>query len=288
MLERFLDFLRVPAPGWIDLLDILVLSFLIYQLLLLIRGTRAVHWIAGFLVVVVAYWLSGLSEDLQLKTVHRLLGYILFYIPFAVIVIFQNTIRRALSRFARNPLFRIFSSRSIGIPLIDEICLAATSLASKRIGGLIVIERGQGLREHTETGIELDAALSYDLLINIFAPHTPLHDGAVVIREDRIVAASCFLPLTANPHLSKTFGTRHRAAIGITEDTDAVAIVISEELGEVSAAVGGRMMRNLDAGELRAFLVRHLQPVEEKLPGEEPEPVATADHPVEQTDESRP
>lgn len=282
MIESILDIFRVPFPTWIDLLDIMVLSILIYQILLLIRGTRAVQWVAGFLLIVFAYWLSGLTEEVLLKTVHRLLGSVLFYIPFAVIVIFQNTIRRALAKFARNPLLRILGTKQYGIPLIDEISLAATTLASRRVGGLIIIEREQGLREQAETGIELDSKVSYDLIINIFTPHTPLHDGAIILREDRIVAASCFLPLTANPHLSKEFGTRHRAALGITEETDAIAIVISEERGEVAAAVGGRMTKKLNGEQLQEFLVRHLEPVEE---AERKEKTLS---PVEQSDEIRP
>ncbi|MEE9226624.1 MAG: diadenylate cyclase CdaA [Acidobacteriota bacterium] len=281
--EGFLEYFRIPPPGWIDLLDIIVLSFLIYQILMLIRGTRAVQWIVGAVLIVLAYWISGISHEFQLKTVHRLLGQVLFYIPFAIIVIFQNTIRRALANFGRNPFFRLFGPRQVGFSVIDEITLAATTLASRRIGGLIVIEREQGLRELAETGIELDAAVSYDLLVHIFAPRTPLHDGAVIIREDRIQAASCFLPLTANPHISKEFGTRLRGGIGVTEDTDAIAVVISEERGNVSAAVGGRLSQNLNSQQLREFLVRHLEPPENPKEAEEGNPVPT----VESTDESR-
>lgn len=285
-MDRLLEFLQLPVPHWTDLLDILVLAFLIYQLLLLIRGTRAVQWTVGFLIIGLAYWLSGLGEDMQLTTVHRLLGYILFYLPFAVIVTFQNTIRRALGRFGRNPLLRWFGSRAAAPALIEQIVLAASTLSSRRLGGLIVLEREQGLRDHAETGIEIDARASYDLILSIFTPTTPLHDGAILIREDRIAAAACFLPLTSNPLASKQWGSRHRAAIGITEETDALAVVISEETGEISAAVDGRLSRNLSAAELRGFLVRHLEPAH---PEKEAAPARPAEAlaPVERTDESR-
>lgn len=247
--------LRVSPLGWaIDVLDILILAYLIYQIVLLIKGTRAVQMMMGVIFIVSAYFAAGL---LQLNTVQRFLGFLLYWIPFAVIVIFQNTIRRALSRFGRNPFFRL-ATRPQSEALINELVLAATSLASRRIGGLIVIEREQGLRNYIETGITIDALLSYDLILSIFSPKSPLHDGAIVVQEGRIRAASCFLPLTSHPMLSKEFGTRHRAGIGITEETDAVAVIISEERGTVSLAFEGRIIEDVDAIQLRDLLKEYL------------------------------
>lgn len=253
---RLFETLRGSPLGWvIDVVDILILAYLIYQLVLLIRGTRAVQMMTGVLFIIAAYFTAGI---LQLTTVQRFLGYVLYWIPFAVIVIFQNTIRRALSRFGRNPFFRK-GSPAQGEALINELVMAATSLASRRIGGLILVEREQGLRNYLETGVTIDALLSYDLILSIFAPGSPLHDGAIIIQEGRIRAASCFLPLTSHPTLSKEFGTRHRAAIGITEETDAVAVVISEERGTVSIAFEGRLVEDVDALYLRQLLKEYLE-----------------------------
>ena len=256
LLETLQQFRAGPFGFAIHLLDIFLLAFIIYRLFLLIRGTRAVQMFLGVIFLLVFYWVAGLFG---METVHRVLGNILFYIPFAIIVIFQNTIRRALASFGTNPLLRPTQP----VHLIDELILAARSLAQRKIGALIVIEREQGLRNFIETGILIDAIVSYDLLLNIFIPRTPLHDGAVIIQEGRIRAASTFLPLTTHPALSKDFGTRHRAAVGVTEETDAIAVVVSEERGEVSLAFQGRMFRDLDDESLRSLLLRNLRPAEE-------------------------
>ena len=254
-LRSLFDAVRASPFAWvIDVADILILAYLIYQFVLLIKGTRAVQMMAGVVFIIAAYFVTGV---LQLTTVQRFLGYLLYWIPFAVIVIFQNTIRRALSRFGRNPFFRL-TSRPQSEALINELVLAATSLASRKIGGLVVIEREQGLRNYIETGITIDALLSYDLILSIFSPKSPLHDGAIIIQEGRIRAASCFLPLTSHPTLSKEFGTRHRAAIGVSEETDAVAVVISEERGTVSVAFEGRIIEDVDAIQLRDLMKEYL------------------------------
>lgn len=253
--RRLFESLRASPLGWlIDVADVLLLAYLIYQLVLLVKGTRAVQMMTGIVFIISAYFAAGI---LQLTTVQRFLGYVLYWIPFAVIVIFQNTIRRALSRFGRNPFFRL-TSRPQSEALINELVLAATSLASRKVGGLILIEREQGLRNYIETGIPVDALLSYDLILSIFSPHSPLHDGAIIIQDGRIRAASCFLPLTSHPTLSKEFGTRHRAAIGISEETDAVAVAISEERGTVSVAFEGRIIEDVDAMQLRDLLKDYL------------------------------
>jgi len=258
VLRAFLDLTHLDQFGWIDLLDVLLLAVVIYYLVLLIRGTRAVQMLVGVIVLVLAYWASGLPEGSHLRTVHRVLGSFLFYVPFALIVIFQDTIRRALAGLARNP-FRLLAP-PLTDSMIQEIALATTTLAARRHGALIVVEREQGLRDQAETGILIDAALSYDLLINVFAPHTPLHDGAVIVSDGRIKAAACFLPLGGGSELTRELGTRHRAAMGIAEETDALAIVVSEETGTISVCDGSRFIRGLDARGVRDYLRDRLLP----------------------------
>lgn len=239
---------------WHDLLDIVVVALLIYNLLLLIRGTRAVQVLTGIFLVAAIYYLSRL---LRLRALEAVIESFLIFLPFALIVLFQQEIRRALARFGRNPLLGL-TSRPSARHASGDAALAATTLAARRTGALIVFERREGLRNYIENGIALDAAVSFDLLLNIFTPDTPLHDGAVVIQGDRIAAAACFLPLTSNPELSTEIGSRHRAALGISEETDAVALVVSEESGEISIAVGGRLEQNLEPRALRARLVQLL------------------------------
>jgi diadenylate cyclase len=190
---------------------------------------------------------------IRLEAVTWMLTNVLPYFVFAIIVIFQHEIRRALARFGQTPLLGGFSSINRN-EVYDEIILAVTTLATQQTGALIVIERDIGLKTYIESGIALDAALSYDLLVTIFNPSVPLHDGAVIVQNGRIAAAACFLPLTVKPRLSKELGTRHRAAIGITEETDAVAIIVSEETGAVSFAHDGEMERYLDPDSLRLRL----------------------------------
>jgi len=196
-----------------------------------------------------------------LETLQFVMRTTLLYFGFAILVIFAPEIRSALMRFGSNlrrPL-RFGRSRS-GEEALDEIVLAATTLSSRKIGALIVIERTVGLQNYIDTGVALEATLSYDLLVTIFDPHTPLHDGAVIVRSFRAAAASCFLPLTLNPKLSKELGTRHRAAIGITEDTDAVAVVVSEETGIISFVADGKISRYLNSSSLREMLREAMSP----------------------------
>jgi len=258
MLERLSAAFHLQGLNGQGLLDILVLAVIIYQLLLLIRGTRAVQMMVGVVAVVVAHFLTrpGL---IHLPAVHTVLGNLLLYIPFAVIVLFQNPIRQALARVGRNPISALIP-RPRHENLAEEIALAAVSLASKRLGALIVVERELGLRAFHETGIALDALISYDLLLNIFTYGSPLHDGAAILSEGRIKAAACYLPLTMDPSLSRTYGTRHRAAIGITEESDALAVVVSEERGIVSLSEGGRIVEDLDAHGLAERLRAALLP----------------------------
>ena len=244
-------FLRRPPIGWWDLLDILVLSFLIYEVLKLIRGTRAVQMALGAGVIVLLFYGSQWGH---LETVNWLVRNLVGYIVFAVIVLFQADIRRALAHLGRAPFFRYFAKTESAEESIEELVVAAGLLSSQRIGAIIAIERQIGLRNYIEGGIPLDAELTYDLLLTIFLPQSPLHDGAVIVQNDRVAAAACFLPLTVNPKLAKELGSRHRAAIGLTEENDAVAIVVSEETGAVSIVADGRIERGLDSEALRARL----------------------------------
>jgi uncharacterized protein (TIGR00159 family) len=256
-------FLRRPPIGWWDLLDILVVSILIYEVLKLIRGTRAVQMALGG--AVLAAMMYG-SRWGHLETLNWLIRNMAGYIVFAVIVLFQSDIRRALAHFGRAPFFRYFAKAESAAESIEELVVAASMLSSLRIGAIIAIERQVGLRNYIEGGIRLDAVLTYDLLQSIFLPQSPLHDGAVIVQDDRIAAAACFLPLTVNPKLSKELGSRHRAAIGLTEENDSVAIVVSEETGNVSIVVDGQIERGLLRDELRARLRSLVLQRREKTP----------------------
>ncbi len=225
-LIRYLEaFRRSTEFSWVDAVDILLISFLIYKLLQLIRGSRAFQMVVGTVILVIVFFASRWA---QLETVNWILRNSLGYIGFAIIVLYQAELRRALANLGKAPLFRFLNQPSTH-ETIDEIAFAATALARRKSGAIIVIERDIGLRSYIEGGILLDAVLTYDLLLSIFNPKTPLHDGAVIVQGNRIAAAACFLPLTITPTSPDELGTRHRAAIGITEDTDAVAIVVSEE-----------------------------------------------------------
>ncbi len=270
--EVLRHFLRLEQlTEWTSLLDIALLWFAIYQLLLLIRRTRAMQILYGLIAVVVITGLTNPAGPLPLRATNFLLSTLLPYGVFAIIVIFQSPIRQALAWFGRVPFGRfrqIDQSRKI----IEEIALAATAMGSRRIGALIVLERSQGLRNFIETGIAIDAIVSYDLLINIFTPKTPLHDGAVIVSDGRIKGASCFLPLSVDPYISRTFGTRHRAAIGITEESDAIAVVVSEERGVVSVAIDGALRQDLDTRALRAILEEHWAGPKNATPNAPPRP----------------
>lgn len=237
-----------------DVIDILVVAYIFYKVLLLIKGTRGWQVTLG---TVSLFFFLYLTRWLQLRTVQYILANFFTYFIFALIVIFQAEIRRGLAELGKGRFFRRFRAERPTVRL-EEIVLAATTLSSQKIGGLIVIEREIGLRNYIESGIKLDAYVTYDLLVTIFNPKSPLHDGAVIVQGDRISAAACFLPLTLDPYLSKELGTRHRAAIGISEETDAVAVVVSEETRKISVVVGGEITRNLDGPRLLKALKRAL------------------------------
>jgi diadenylate cyclase len=241
-----------------DLIDFAVVWAIIYGLLKLVRGTRAVQMAVGLLGVGLLY---QVSVFFGLDTLQFVMRNTLLYFGFAILVIFAPEIRSALMRMGSNLRIPIlFGRRKIGRETYEDVVLAATTLSTRKIGALIVLERNVGLQNYIETGVQLGAHLSYDLLVTIFDPHTPLHDGAAIIRNYRVEAASCFLPLTLNPRLSKELGTRHRAAIGITEDTDAVAVVVSEETGVISFVESGEISRYLNAPALRERILASLEP----------------------------
>jgi diadenylate cyclase len=245
-----MELFSLPQLTWLAIVDIVIVAFVIYQILLFIRGRRAVHVAVGVGLAVALFYFARRS---RLDTVSWLLSAILPFFPLLIIVVFQSEIRRALAHFGQTAFFRDFSKINRN-EFTDEILLAVTTLAAKQTGALIVIERDIGLKTYIESGIAIDATLSYDLLVTIFKKDVSLHDGAVIIQNGRIAAAACFLPLTVKPRLSKELGTRHRAAIGITEETDAVAVVVSEETGLLSFAHDGEIERGLDPETLRLRL----------------------------------
>ncbi len=259
----------------ISILDIVLVAILIYQFLSLVRGTRAAPMLIGVATLGLGFYFARLGE---LRTLNWLLSTLLPYVVFALIVVFQSELRHALANLgSRISLMRSASSVA---DVYDDIVLAANLFSQTQTGALIVIEREIGLRTYIESGVALDARLSYDLLATVFRPSAPLHDGAVIVQRDRIAAAACFLPLSMNPVLSTQMGTRHRAGIGITEETDAVAVIISEETGAISLAVGGSVDRDLTVERLRerlGILLRRYapapmlpSPVEENFVEEEP------------------
>jgi diadenylate cyclase len=258
------DLLQRPAVTWWDLLDILIVSVFVYELLKLIRGTRAVQMAIGIAVIAGLFYMS---LGLQLETLNWLIRNLVGYVVFAAIVLLQTDIRRALVHLGRAPIFRRFERVESDEDTIEELVVAVSTLAAKKTGAIIVLERRIGLRNFIESGIPLDAKLTYDLLGSIFQPGSPLHDGAVIVQGDRIAAAACFLPLTVNPRLSREMGSRHRAAIGVTEENDAVAIVVSEETGRISLILDGTVRAGLAADELRERL-RSLLNVRRSIGGE--------------------
>jgi diadenylate cyclase len=237
-----------------DAIDIAIIAFVIYRTIDLIRGTRAVQMLIGLAVVFLVF-LS--SQYFSLYTLNWILDNFLSSILLVIVVIFQDDIRRALTQVGTRPFFG--AEPELQSQDLEEIVRASVSLVSKRIGALIVLQRDVGLNEYVEVGTRLDARVTKELIVSIFIPLSPIHDGALIIHKGRIIAAGCFLPLTTNPHVSKTLGTRHRAAIGLTEETDAIVVVISEEEGAISMVREGRITRNVDAGTLRTTLQRLLK-----------------------------
>jgi diadenylate cyclase len=235
-----------PHLSVISIIDILLVAIIIYEFLALIKGTRASSMVVGVAGLGLVFYLSRLGN---LAALNWLISTLLPYTVFALIVVFAAEIRQALARLGRG----LTLSRAPGseADAYDDIVLAANLFCQNQTGALIIIEREIGLRTYIESGVPLDARLSYDLLATIFRPSAPLHDGAVIVQNDRIAAAACFLPLSMNPVLSTQLGTRHRAGIGVTEETDAIAVIVSEETGSISLAVSGRIERDLSVDQLR-------------------------------------
>ena len=247
-----------PISGLRSVVDIALVFIIVYVVLRLLRGTRAVPTIVGLVLLFLLYWLA-ISQELS--TLEFVLRYAVVYVGFAIIVLFQSEIRQALIYFANRLRFPILRRQrgQFGGSVYDEIVLAVTTLASEKTGALIVIERNVGLRNFVDSGVHLDATIGYDLLVTIFNPSTPLHDGAVIIQNERLAAASVFLPLTKNPSISREMGTRHRAAIGITEGTDAISLVVSEETGLITYVEAGEVKRNIDTTLLRKLLLEAME-----------------------------
>ncbi len=237
-----------------DVIDIMIVAYIIYKLMMLIRETRAEQLIRGIIALLI---FTAVTKQLNLYTIQWIINNILFYGVVSLLIVFQPELRRGLeyigrSNFLSKPIVEIKGEQIS--KLTGEVSAAVASLARQKIGALIVIERSTGLNEIIESGTRLDADVSSELLINIFIPNTPLHDGAVIIRGDKVRAAACFLPLTENITLSKELGTRHRAALGISERSDAIAIVVSEETGAVSIAESGKITRYVDDETLKVLL----------------------------------
>ena len=269
MIESLTSVLRLNRVSLWDLVDILIVGLLIYEVLKLIRRAHAVQILIGVGLIVGLYYASRFTP---LQTLNWLTRDMFGYIVFAAIVLFQADIRRALAHFGRAPFFRYLNRPEATAETIEEVVVALRMLSEQRQGAIVAIEREIGLGNYVESGIPLDAEVSYDLLVSVFWPGSPLHDGAVVIQQDRVAAAACFLPLTVNPRVSKNLGSRHRAAIGLSEETDAVALVVSEETGLLSLVLDGQIEQDLEPDQLRyrleALMLRRTgrQPREEANP----------------------
>jgi diadenylate cyclase len=249
MLAALISF-DFPRLSLTAVLDILAVALVLYQLLQIVRGTRAAHILAGVLTVVIIY---QVALQFGLETLRSMLSSLAPYSAIAIIVLFQQEIRRALGRLGRKRLLGGYNH----LESIDELLLAIASLSRDKTGGLIVLERDAGLRTFVESGVRLDAHVSRDLLLSIFMPGTALHDGAVIIQKDRVAAAACFLPLSVRPEVSSRLGTRHRAGLGITEESDALALIVSEETGKISVAAAGDMESGVSIERVEERIRRH-------------------------------
>jgi uncharacterized protein (TIGR00159 family) len=245
---------------WQDAVDVLIVAFVLYKLFQLFKGTRAIQMLIGLAILVMA---SFVFRWAKFYTIGWLLSNLWAYLALGILVIFQPEIRRALAHVGQNPLFSSFNLEAEA-KSVDELVKASTTMASRKIGALILLERENSTESLVEMGTLLDAKLTKEILLSIFLPYSPIHDGAVIIQKGRLKAAGCFLPLTLNVNLSKELGTRHRAAIGVTEESDSVAIVVSEETGTVSVVIGGKITRDLDGKALRRVLTNAMQPALKK------------------------
>lgn len=238
----------------VDLLDIIIVAFLFYRLFLLIRGTRASQMFIGLFLLIV---LSIVAQWLNLNAVNWILSSLKTVWVIAFVILFQPELRKALSLLGQNRILGAFLKVEQS-GTVSEIVKACQQLSMKNIGAIIVIEQDVGLRNYIETGTPLDARVTSDLLVTIFTPPGPLHDGAVIVDKNRVIAAGCILPLSQNPRLGTSLGTRHRAGLGLSEETDAITIIVSEETGMISLAMGGKLKRKLDLNTLRNDLIEHV------------------------------
>lgn len=241
----------VSSFRWIDAIDILVVAFITYKLLLLIKGTRAVQALMGLFIFAFLY---VVSISMGLITLHEILRRFFSYLVIIIIIVFQDDIKKLLAKMGKASFFNSGSSKKDDEHFIEQLVKSSISLSRKKIGALIAIERTIGLVDTVEIGTKLDAEVKPELMTSIFSTSSPIHDGAVLIKDGRIYAAGCFLPLTSNPTIEKSLGTRHRAAIGLAELSDAVVVVVSEEQREISVAVDGKLIKALDGPELRKTL----------------------------------
>ncbi len=260
ILDRILAAILQLNVEWRDIIDIIIMAYVFYRVILIIRGTRAEQLVKGLIILLVA---MGISDQSGLDTLNWTLRQTMTVGLIAIPIVFQPELRRALEQLGRGKIFKStywsWSTKDFE-NMLDELTKAIPVLVKRRIGALIVMERSTGLKEWVDTGIAVNGVVTAELLVNIFFPRSPLHDGAVIIRGDQIIAAGCYLPLTEDPGLSKELGTRHRAGIGITEHSDAVAIIISEETGIISVAHDGVLTRYLDEKKLRRILTDLCKP----------------------------
>lgn len=245
---------------WQDILDILIVTVVLYRVLLIIKGTKAAQMLVGLGVLFLAFLFSNY---LKLYTVDWLIQSFWAQIVLALIILFQPEIRKALAQMGEARFLPSFTTAE-ELRSIEEIVRTSIALANRKMGALIAIERETSLKDFTEMGTRLDAKVSHELLLSIFHPTSPIHDGAVIIKGNRVIAAGCFLPLTLSADVSRTLGTRHRAGIGLTEETDAVVIIISEETGSISTAIDGKLQKDMDMGSLRNFLAENFTSPKEK------------------------
>ena len=245
---------NLPLLRWLDLLDITIVTFLIYRLLLITKGTKTPQILLGLAVIGIVF---GFSSALELRTLHAIFASVFDNLFIIAIILFQSDIRRILSQVGRTSWFsRVDSYKDP--EFIEEIVKSAISLANRKIGALIVLEKDADVTEFTDAGIVVDSVFTRELLTSIFLPVSPIHDGAVIIRKGRIFMAACFLPLSMSATTNKSMGTRHRAAVGLSEETDSICLIVSEENGSVSIASQGKMIHQLDSGQLRKALLEYL------------------------------
>lgn len=248
--------LAYPIKFVLLIIDILIVGYLIFRVIKMLKGTRAMQLLKGIVLLLI---INALSEFLSLNILHYMLSSIMTYGVLLVIVVFQPELRKALEQVGNTDIKKILDFEEEEEPsCIEDVVKAAKDMANKKIGALIVFELDTNLGDYVHTGVQLDSKVSKELLINIFIPDTPLHDGAVIIKDNKIEAASCILPLTDKESIDRIFGTRHRAAIGLTENSDAVVVVVSEETGAISLAIGGKIIRDISEEQLRKELIKRI------------------------------